>query len=97
MVRVEDALFGQGLHGGETASAGDHGAALDRSLPRTRSGVFACVHNPDDQVFQQVMGRDGGLELREKSGVGRGFSDVLRREFQPTQRNGTDGWLGMLS
>ena len=91
MVRVERALFGERFHGRESASAGDHGAAVDMSLLRTRSGVMACVLYPDDQVLQQTVGRDGGLELLERGRVGRRLADVLRREFQPVQRDGTDG------
>ena len=65
MVRVQHLFFYEGVHGGQAASAGDHGATLDMSLPRTRSGVTSGVLYPDDEVLQQIVGRDGGLELRE--------------------------------
>ena len=77
MVGVDRALLGQGLHGREAASAGDHGIG---------AGIGRSVH-ANDQVLQQAMGGNGGLHLGLGDRVGRRLAHVLGRQRQPGERN----------
>ena len=105
MIRFEDAVGGQRLHGLEAAAAGDHGIALGADLsPRLggrgrlpRSGILSRAVRADDEVPQQPEGGDGGLELGVGLGIGRrpalvfgGERELAQRDF-PDQRFGPGG------
>ena len=77
VVGVDRAVLGQGLHGREPASAGDHGIG---------AGIGRSVH-ANDQVLQQAMGGDGGLHLGLGDRVCRRLAHVLGRKRQPVQGN----------
>ena len=86
MVRVENAVRGERLERGQAAPAGDDGEAVD--------AVGAGAFGADDQVLQQAVGGDGGLELGEGGRIGRGLAHVLGREREPAQRHRPDIRLG---
>ena len=77
VVGVDRAVLGQGLHGREAASAGDHGIG---------AGIGRSVH-ANDQVLQQAMGGDGGLHLGLGDRIGRRLAHVLGRKRQAGERN----------
>ena len=87
VVLIKDPLASEGLQGGEPPAAGDH-----RIVP---DAIFAGTLGPGDQVLEQSVGRDGGLELGQRSRVGGGLAHVLGCEFQLAQWNGPDDRFGM--
>ena len=83
VVGVDRAVLGQCLHGGEAASAGDHGI---------NTGIGRTV-DADDQVLQQAVGGDGGLHLGLGDRIGRRLAHVLGRKRQPGERDLPDEWF----
>ena len=74
VVLVQRALGGQRLHRGKPPSAGDHGVAPDT--------VRAGFHGTGNQVLEQPVGCNRGLELGEGRSVGRRLAHIAGREFE---------------
>ena len=74
VVLVQRALGGQRLHRGQPPPAGDHSVAPN--------SVRAGFHGAGNQVLQQPVGCDRGLELGEGRSVGRRLAHVGGREFE---------------
>ena len=70
---------------GEAPAAGDDGVAV-----RT---LLAGAEGADDEVLEQAVSGDGGLELGEGGLAGRGPADV-GRELQAVERDGADDGVG---
>ena len=84
-VGIQRAVPGQRLHRGQPAPAGDH---------RVAGGSPLAAEGPDDKVFKQPMGGDRGLEFGQR-GVVRGRpAGVVGGEFEPSQRDGRDAFVG---
>ena len=78
----QHALAGQVDEGGQTAAAGDHGVT---DLPAGAGFDGAC-----NEVLQQPMRGDRGLELGERGLAGRCLADVGGRQLQFAERDGLD-------
>ena len=74
VVLVQRALGGQRLHRGQPPPTGDH-----RVTPDT---VVAGFHSAGNQVLEQPVGGDRGLELGEGRSVGRRLTHIVGREFE---------------
>ena len=85
IVGVERAVLVQRLQRREATAAGDDGEALT---------VIVGVVGAGDEVLQQPVGLDGGLELFFSEVVGRGLAHVLGRECEPAERDFPDERLG---
>ena len=78
----QHALAGKVDEGGQAAAAGDHGV--------TDVAFGAGFDGAGDEVFQQPMRGDRGLELGERGLAGRCLADVGRRQLQLVERDGLD-------
>ena len=78
----QHALAGQVDERGQAAAAGDYGV--------TAGAVGAGFDGAGDEVFQQPMGGDRGLELGERGLAGRCLADVGRRQLQLVERDRLD-------
>ena len=78
----QHALAGQVDEGGQAAAAGDHGVA--------DIAAGAGFDGAGDEILQQPMRGDRGLELGERGLAGRGLADVGRRQLQLVERDGLD-------
>ena len=74
VVLFQRAFGGQRLHRGKPPSAGDHRIA--------RGTIRAGSHGTGNQVLEQPVGCDRGLELGEGRIVGRRLAHVAGREFE---------------
>ena len=72
------AVFGERLERGEAAAAGDHGETLDPVVGFVGAG---------DQVLEQPVGGDGGLEFGQRGRVGRGLARILGRQREAVERD----------
>ena len=75
-------LGGQRLHRSQPPAAGDH-----RIAP---GAIRAGSHGTGNQVLQQTVGCDRGLELGEGRSVGRRLAHIAGREFELGQRDVAD-------
>ena len=82
VVLVQRALGGQRLHRGKPPSAGDHRVARDT--------IGAGFHGAGNQVLEQPVGGDRGLELGEGRSIGRRLAHIVGREFELGQRDVAD-------
>ena len=74
MVLFQRALGGQRLHRGKPPPAGDHRVARDT--------IGAGFHGAGNQVLEQPMGGDRGLEFGEGRSIGRRLAHVGGRESE---------------
>ena len=74
VVLVQRALGGQRLHRGQPPPAGDYRVARDT--------VRAGSHGTGNQVLEQPVGGDRGLELGEGRSIGRCLAHIVGREFE---------------
>ena len=88
MVFVQHALCGQRLHRGKPPPAGDHPVAPDT--------VRAGFHSAGNQVLEQPVGGDRGLELGEGRIIGRCLAHIAGREFELGQRDVADIAFGVV-
>ena len=82
----QHALTGEVDERGEPPAAGDDGVAV--------GALRIGVDGTGDEVFQQPVGGDGGLELGEGGLAGLRLADVGGRELQPVERDGSDDGVG---
>ena len=82
VVLVQRALGGQRLHRGQPPPAGDHRVA--------RGAIRAGFHGAGNQVLEQPVGGDRGLELGEGRSIGRRLAHIAGREFELGQRDVAD-------
>ena len=87
MVFAKHAVLTQRLQGREAASAGDHGVAPD--------AVGARAFGAGNEVLEQSVGFDGGLQLGQRGGISGGLAYVLGRKLQLAQRDGPDDRPGI--
>ena len=76
VVGCNHALAGQIDECGQAAAAGDYRATV------------AAVDHAYDEILQQTVGGDRGLELGESGLAGRCLADVGRRQLQLAERDG---------
>ena len=88
VILVQRALGGQRLHRGQPPPAGDH-----RVAPNT---VRAGFHGAGNQVLEQPVGSDRGLELGEGRSIGRRLAHIVGREFELGQRDVADIAFGVV-
>ena len=88
VVLVQRALGGQRLHRGQPPTAGDH-----RVAP---GAIRAGPHGAGNQVLEQPVGSDRGLELGEGRSVGRRLAHIVGREFELGQRDVADIAFGVV-
>ena len=88
VVLVQRALGGQRLHRGKPPSAGDHRVARDT--------IGAGFHGAGNQVREQPVGGDRGLELGEGRSIGRRLAHIVGREFELGQRDVADIAFGVV-
>ena len=88
MVLVQRALGGQRLHRGKPPPAGDHRVARDT--------IGAGFHGAGNQVLEQPVGGDRGLELGEGRSIGRRLAHIVGREFELGQRDVADIAFGVV-
>ena len=82
---VQRAVPGQRLHRRQPAPARDHRVA----------GVLAvAAPGPDDQVLQQPVGGDRGLEFGQRGVARRRPARVVGGEFEPVERDERDAFVG---
>ena len=86
MILVQRAFGGQRLHRGKPPAAGDH--------PVARDAIGAGFHGAGNQVLEQPVGGDRGLELGEGRSVGRRLAHVAGREFELGQWDVADVAFG---
>ena len=84
--RIENALFGERVEHRQAASAGDHGEAF--------VALGIGIVGADDQVLEQAMGPDRGLQPSQVGGIGRRLAHILGRQGKPVQRDRADDRLG---
>ena len=82
MVLVQRALGGQRLHRSQPPPAGDHGV--------TRDAIRTGFHGAGNQVLEEAVGGDRGLELGEGRSIGRRLAHIVGREFELGQRDVAD-------
>ena len=88
VILVQRAFGGQRLHRGKPPAAGDH--------PVARDAIGAGFHGAGNQVLEQPVGDDRGLELGEGRSVGRRLAHVAGREFELGQRDVADIAFGVV-
>ena len=88
VVLVQRAFGAQRLHRGKPPPAGDH-----RVTPDT---VRAGSHGTGNQVLEQPVGGDRGLEFGEGRGIGRRLAHVAGGEFELGQRDIADFAFGVV-
>ena len=88
VVLVQRALGGQRLHRGKPPSAGDH-----RVAP---GAIRAGSHGTGNQVLEQPVGGDRGLELGEGRIIRRRLAHIVGREFELGQRDVRDIAFGVV-
>ena len=88
VVLVQRAFGGQRLHHGKPPSAGDHRVAHDT--------IGAGFHGAGNQVLEQPVGSDRGLELGEGRIIGRRLAHIAGREFELGQRDVADIAFGVV-
>ena len=88
VVLVQRALGGQRLHRGKPPPAGDHRVARDT--------IRAGFHGTGNQVLEQPVGGDRGLELGEGRSIGRRLAHIVGREFELGQRDVRDIAFGVV-
>ena len=82
VVFVQRTLGGQRLHRGKPPSAGDHRVARDT--------IGAGFHGAGNQVLEQPVGGDRGLEFGEGRIIGGCLAHVAGREFELGHRDVAD-------
>ncbi len=82
VVLLQRAVGGQRLHRGQPPPAGDH--------PVAPGAIRAGSHGTGNQVLEQPVGGDRGLELGEGRSIGRRLTHVAGREFELGQRDVAD-------
>ena len=88
VILVQRALGGQRLHRGQPPPAGDHRV--------TPGAIRAGFHGTGNQVLEQTVGCDRGLELGEGRSVGRRLAHIAGREFELGQRDVADIAFGVV-
>ena len=88
LVLFQRALGGQRLHRGKPPSAGDHRVARDT--------IGAGFHGAGNQVLEQPVGGDRGLEFGEGRSIGRRLAHIVGREFELGQRDVRDIAFGVV-
>ena len=88
VILVQRALGGQRLHRSQPSAAGDHRVA--------RGAVRAGSYGTGNQVLEQTVGGDRGLELGEGRSVGRRLAHIAGREFELGQRDVADIAFGVV-
>ena len=88
VVLFQRALGGQRLHRGKPPPTGDH-----RVAP---GAIRAGSHGTGNQVLEQPVGGDRGLELGEGRSIGRRIAHVAGREFELGQRDVADIAFGVV-
>ena len=88
VVFVQRTLGGQRLHRGKPLSAGDHRVARD--------AIGAGFHGAGNQVLEQPVGGDRGLEFGEGRIIGGCLAHVAGREFELGQRDVADIAFGVV-
>ena len=88
VVLVQRAFGGQRLHRGKPPTAGDHGVTSDI--------IRAGFHGAGNQVLEQPVGSDRGLELGEGRIIGRRLAHIAGREFELGQRDVADFAFGVV-
>ena len=88
MVLFQRALGGQRLHRGKPPAAGDHRVARDT--------IRAGSHGTGNQVLEQPVGGDRGLEFGECRSIGRRLAHIAGREFELGQRDVADIAFGVV-
>ena len=88
VVPVQRALGGQRQHRGQPPSASDHRIARDT--------VRARFNGTDNQVLEQPVGSDRGLEFGEGRSIGRRLAHIVGREFEMGQRDVADFAFGVV-
>ena len=88
VVLLQRAFGGQRLHRGQPPPAGDHSVA-----PGT---IRAGSHGTGNQVLEQPVGGDRGLEFGEGRSIGRRLAHIVGREFELGQRDVADLAFGVV-
>ena len=88
VVLFQRAFGGQRLHRGKPPPAGDHRVAPDT--------IRAGSHGTGNQVLEQPVGSDRGLELGEGRIIGRRLAHIVGREFELGQRDVRDIAFGVV-
>ena len=88
VVLGQRALGGQRLHCGQPPPAGDHGVTSDT--------IRAGFHGAGNQVLQQTVCSNRGIELGEGRIFGRRLAHVAGREFELGQRDVVDIAFGVV-
>ena len=88
VVLVQRAFGGQRLHCGKPPPAGNH-----RVAP---GAIRAGFHGTGNQVLEQPVGSDRGLELGEGRIIGRRLAYIVGREFELGQRDVVDFTFGVV-
>ena len=88
VILLQRAFGGQCLHRGQPPPAGDHRVARDT--------VRAGSHGTGNQVLEQPVGGDRGIELGEGRSIGRRLAHVAGREFELGQRDVADIAFGVV-
>ena len=88
VVLVQRAFGGQRLHRGKPPTAGDHRVA--------HGAIHAGFHGAGNQVLEQPVGSDRGLELGEGRIIGRRLAHIVGREFELGQRDVADIAFGVV-
>ena len=87
-VLLQRAFGGQRLHRGKPPAASDH-----RVAP---GAIRAGFHGAGNQVLEQPVGSDRGLELGEGRSIGRRLAHIAGREFELGQRDVADIAFGVV-